>query len=88
MMTWILIIGGVLVLVLLIVGVVVSANSERSLVEERLGQYLDEDKPEVEDGGDERSAITDWINQRVSRSSLGDRIARDLARADLKLKGA
>ena len=42
-MTWILIIGGGLVLVLLIVGVVVSANSERSLVEQRLGQYLDDD---------------------------------------------
>ena len=45
MMTWILIIGGGLVLVLLIVGVIVSANSERSLVEERLGQYLDGDEP-------------------------------------------
>lgn len=74
-------------LVLLIVGVVVSANSERSLVEERLGQYLDGDEPVVErdDGG---SAITDWVNQRVARSSMGDRVARDLARADLKLKVA
>jgi tight adherence protein B len=88
MMTWILIIGGVLVIVLLIVGVIVSANSERSLVEERLGQYLEEDEPEVDERGDDGSAITDWVNQRVARSSLGDRIARDLARADLKLKVA
>ena len=89
MMTWILIIGGGLVLVLLIVGVIVSANSERSLVEERLGQYLDGDEPEVERDDDASgSAITDWVNQRVARSSMGDRVARDLARADLKLKVA
>jgi len=86
-MTWILIIGGGLVIVLLIVGVIVSANSERSLVEQRLGQYLDGDKPAV-DKEDERSVITDWVNRRVEKSSLGDRIARDLARADLKLKVA
>ena len=87
MMTWILIIGGVLVLILLIVGVIVSATSERSLVEERLGRYLEEDKPQG-DVQDERSILTDWVNRRVERSSLGDRIARDLARADLKLKVA
>ncbi len=86
MMTWILIIGGVLVLILLIVGVIVSATSERSLVEQRLGRYLEEDKPQTDT--DERSIITDWVNRRVEKSSLGDRIARDLARADLKLKVA
>ncbi len=35
--------GGVILLILLIVGVVVSITSERSLVEERLGRYLDEE---------------------------------------------
>ena len=87
MMTWILIIGGVFVLVLLIVGVIVSATSERSLVEQRLGRYLEEDQPKGE-REDERSIITDWVNRRVEKSSLGDRVARDLARADLKLKVA
>lgn len=86
-MTWILIIGGGLVLVLLIVGVVVSTNSERSLVEQRLGRYLDEE----DDSGDidrrsESSAIVDWVNKRAERTSWGDRTARELARADLKLK--
>ena len=33
----VLIVGGVIVVVLLIIGVVVSINSERSLVEDRLG---------------------------------------------------
>src|SRR5512134_456004 len=79
--------GGVLVLLLLIVGVIVSITSERSLVEERLGRFLDEDRrePEKDDGG---SIITEWLNRRVARSSMGDRMARELARADLKFKVA
>jgi tight adherence protein B len=79
--------GGVLVLLLLIVGVIVSITSERSLVEERLGRFLEEDRrePEKDDGG---SIITEWLNRRVARSSMGDRMARELARADLKFKVA
>jgi tight adherence protein B len=79
--------GGVLVLLLLIVGVIVSITSERSLVEERLGRFLEDERrePEREAGG---SIITEWLNRRVARSSMGDRISRELARADLKFKVA
>ena len=86
MMAWILIIGGGLVLVLLVVGVVVSANSERTLVEKRLGRYLDEDDSGPVDTGTDKSVLADWVNRRAEKTSWGDRIARDLARADLKLK--
>jgi tight adherence protein B len=86
-MTWILLIGGGLAVLLLIVGVIESVNSERTLVEKRLGRYLGEDKAS-EDRGSDRSIVTDWVNQRVEKSSFGDRIARELARADLKLKVA
>lgn len=80
--------GGVLLLILLIVGVVVSVASERSLVEERLGRYLDDEKGqggETDGGG---SMATEWLNRRVASSSMGDRISRELARADLKFKVA
>jgi len=79
--------GGILVLLLLIVGVVVSITSERSLVEERLGRFLEDERPqpEGEAGG---SIITEWLNRRVAGSSMGDRTARELARADLKFKVA
>ena len=79
--------GGGVVLLLLIVGVVISITSERSLVEERLGRFLEDEKrePDAEEGG---GAITEWLNRRVSKSSFGDRIARQLARADLKFKVA
>jgi len=84
----VLIVGGVIVIVLLIIGVVVSINSERSLVEERLGRFLDEDqKPDGSAGAEaSRSIVTEWMNRRVASSSMGDRVARELARADLKFK--
>jgi tight adherence protein B len=83
-----LLIGGVVVLILLIIGVVVTVTSERSLVEERLGRYLEDEKPQ-ERNKDERGGIaTEWLNRRVASSSLGDRVSRELARADLKFKVA
>lgn len=79
---------GVLVLILLIVGVIVSIMSERSLVEERLGRFLEDERPEQPEGDARGSIITEWLNRRVAKSSMGDRVARELARADLKFKVA
>lgn len=79
--------GGVLLLILLIVGAVIAVTSERSLVDERLGKYLEEERP-VAEKAEGRSVVTEWLNRRVSGSSAGDRVARELARADLKFKVA
>lgn len=78
-------IGGVLAFVLLLVGVITSISSERQMVEERLGRYVQEDVQRKGSQGTQ-TPVTDWINRRVAGSSLGDGISRDLARADLKLK--
>ena len=86
-LTLIIVVGGAAIILLLVVGIVVSATSERSLVEQRLGQYLDEGQL-AEDRKAERAALTDWVTRRVEKTSFGDRIARELARADLKLKVA
>ncbi len=80
--------GGVILLILLIVGAVVSISSDRSLVEERLGRYLDEEGAPQEIEKSSRTAATDWLNRRVAKSSVGDRVQRELARADLKFKVA
>jgi tight adherence protein B len=80
--------GGVLILLLLIAGMVISITSERSLVEERLGRFLEDERRAPDRGEPEGPVITEWLNRRVSKSSLGDRIARELARADLKFKVA
>jgi tight adherence protein B len=79
--------AGVIIIILLIVGLIVSINSERSLVEERLGRFLDEDEAQRGAGEEaSRSIVTEWMNRRVASSSMGDRVARELARADLKFK--
>ncbi len=86
-MTWIIIIGGIILIIILIIGVVVSSNSERALVEERLSQYLSDEKEDI-DRDAQRSVLTDWVSRRVEKTSFGDRVARELARADLKFKVA
>lgn len=86
-MTTFLFIGGGVVVLLLIVGVIISATSERSLVEKRLGKYLDEETPSSKkEKGSSTSALTQWVNKSVEKSSFGERMSRELARADLKIK--
>ena len=84
-LTMILVFGGGAALLLLVVGLVVTLTSERSLVEQRLGRYIQEEVAEAKKG-QRASPVGDWINVRLERSNWGDRVARELARADLKLK--
>jgi tight adherence protein B len=86
MTTVLLIAGGVIAVVLLIVGVVVSSSGEKTLVDDRLKKYLEEEQQKKQTDNESKGALTDWVNKRVEKSSFGERIARDLARADLKLK--
>ncbi|MGC8855901.1 MAG: type II secretion system F family protein [Anaerolineae bacterium] len=83
----IIIVGGLVIIILLIIGIVVSVSSERALVEERLGQYVEENVKDLNREA-ERAILTDWVSKRVEKTSFGDKIARDLARADIKLKVA
>jgi tight adherence protein B len=53
-------------------------------MDDRLNKYLEEEKKT--DDKDSKGALTDWVNKRVEKSSFGDRISRELARADLKFK--
>ena len=84
-MTNIILIGGVVIaLVLLVVGIVVSATGDKTSMDDRLNKYLEEDKKT--DTKESKGVLTDWVNKRVEKSSFGDRISRELARADLKFK--
>ena len=84
-MTIILYAGAALAIIMLIIGLIVSLTSDRTMVEERLGRYVEADQPV---NGDKQSSsiVTDWFNDQVTRTSFGDGISRELARADLKLK--
>jgi tight adherence protein B len=85
-LTLILWIGGGLVVILLVVGVIITIRNQRSVEEERIGEYV-EPETKIEDKKVEAATpITDWLTKRVEKSSYGDKIARDLARADLKIK--
>ena len=79
---------GVIALLLLVVGIVVTVRSERSLVEERLGRYLDDEPAGIDEGADKEksSFLTDWLTSMVEGTSLGDKISKELARADLKFR--
>jgi tight adherence protein B len=86
-LTLILIIGSGIALTMLVVGIVISVSSERSMVEERLGRYIENEADyaqtiEVQ----KESILTDWLTRQVERSSFGDQVAKELARADLKFK--
>ena len=82
----ILLMGGGLALILLVVGIAITVTSERSLVEERLGRYIEEEAAAQASKGEKSSAVKDWFNVQVEKSSWGEKVSRELARADLKLK--
>lgn len=82
-MQLILIGGGVVLLILLIVGLIISLRTETQ-VEERLARYLEEEKQAEKKA--ERSVLSEWLNKRMEKTPRGSRIARELARADIKLK--
>jgi len=81
------IVGGALAIFLMVVGVVVSSSSEHSLVDERLGRYLKEEEAAIQKG-EKSSPVGDWLNTKLEKSSYGDGISRELARADIKLKAS
>jgi tight adherence protein B len=78
--------GGVIALVLLVVGLVVTANENNALVKERVDRYWDAESPAGRQKGERGSATTDWLDKQAVRFSWGENMAKELARADLKLK--
>lgn len=87
-MTSVIIIGGIVLIIILVIGLIVSSKNEGAALDDRLSQYLsDENLGEIDKSAKE-SALTTWATKKVEKTPFGDRIARDLARADLKFKVA
>ncbi|MFZ6028417.1 MAG: type II secretion system F family protein [Chloroflexota bacterium] len=84
--TLILVVGGSVALLMLIIGMVISAREDRSVVQQRLGRYLDEEEAAQAATAERSTAVGDWVNDQVSRFSWSEGISKDLARADLKLR--
>lgn len=87
-LTTILIIGGGVELLLLVIGLISSISSQKSVAEERISQLTAVDREVLAAAKKRPSPLTDWLNNRMQGSSYGSRISRDLARADLKMKPA
>ena len=78
----ILILGGATALVLLVVGLIITASEERSLVDDRL-EYLEaEGVPVVP----RKQIIGEWVGKQANRYTWGQSLTRSLARADIKMK--
>jgi tight adherence protein B len=87
-LTTMLLIGLGVIAILLVVGIFVTSSSESKMVEERLGRFLNEDQVKKKETTRDPSTslISEWVNKKVEKSSWGDKLSRDLARADMKLK--
>ena len=82
---FILVVLGSFALILLLIGIIVTIASERRSAEmTRLGRYI-EDEDTLSDQERARPLV-DWLNSRVERSTMGERISKSLSRADLKFK--
>jgi tight adherence protein B len=79
-------IGGVVAVVLLVIGIATTVTSERSLVQERLGRYANTNSASSKGRGPAPTPVVDWLNRRMEGSSIGDKISKMLARADIKMK--
>jgi tight adherence protein B len=76
-------VGSGLAVILLMIGIITSLSASRDIVDERITQYTSAGTIEPQE---KKAVLTDWLNRRVAKSSFGDRIAKQLARADLKFK--
>jgi tight adherence protein B len=85
-MEMILIFGIGFAMVILIVGVLITVREERSLVEDRLGKYMKEEQERRGQPKRRGLGVSEWANTRIEKFSWGSGIAKELARADIKLK--
>jgi len=82
----ILIVGIAFAFLLLLFGLITSVREEKSLVEERLGRYLEDQAAYSAAPAERATPVTDWLNTAASRFSWSAGLSKELARADVKLR--
>lgn len=88
-MTLILYFGSGLAFVLLLVGIVISLQEERTVLDDRFSVYIDEDFDEdVAEEQEKSTPVAEWLDQVLEGSRWGDRVSESLAQADIKLRPA
>ena len=90
MMTTILIVGGAIAGVLLVVGIIITIREEQTELDDRFSHYVEEEfEDAVAIAEDQKTSFfAEWLDNRLEGSKVGDKIATNLAQADLKLRPA
>jgi tight adherence protein B len=70
----------------IIAGVYIATNSERKMMEDRLNPYVTDENQAEPGGQSQQQRAMDWVTKKVEKTSYGDKVARSLARADIKFK--
>lgn len=78
--------GGIFAFVVLLVGIFTTVRADRSVVDQRLGQISNEGIKPSKRQKSTSTPLTNWLNRRVEGTSWADKVSRDLARADIKIK--
>ena len=85
----VLLVGGGLAFLLLVVGVVLTYRSSKSLVDDRIDRYLGEEtlrEIEEERKAARRAKRDRTVDKQLERTAWWEGISRDLARADMRFK--
>ena len=89
-METLLIILAVVIVIVIAVGVFISRRSSgEGMIDERLQGYLEaaeEEQEIIEKESEQLQQVREWMNERVERSTVGEKLQKELAKADLKLK--
>ena len=90
MMTTVLIRGSLLSRAMLVVGIVVTVRDEQTILEDRFSHYVEEEFEDAVALAEEQKTtfLSEWIDKQLEGSKYGDRIAKNLAQADMKLRPA
>jgi len=81
-------IGGILIVVAVIVGIVLSVSSQRSAEEKRLDAFIEAGVEVDQKAEKQTSVFSDWLSKRVEKTTWSERAAKNLAQADIKMKPA
>ncbi len=77
-------------MILLVIGIVITIREEQSVLDDRFSHYVEEEFEDAVSLAEEQktSAFSEWLDNRLEGSKFGDKIATNLAQADLKLRPA
>ena len=78
--------SGLLVALLIGVGIFLTISSQRSADEARMDAFVESGGDIEEIAASRKSVVTDWLSKRVEKTTWSDKVKKDLAQADVKIK--